>query len=153
MTETRGGRPTGSEHYRCELGSYVRRAESALPPRIVVVVADAELAEEGRRKDLGPSADDRGRIELCVQRGQVRERVAGHLEGDAVRIAILIARAEEKRVVLPGFIIESQVAALPLAGLRHELLKDAVAAGHGRSLVWQRVEHVQDGPRRRIDAA
>ena len=47
---------------------HVRRLERALPPRVVVVVAGAELVDDRRREDLRPAADHRRGVELAYSR-------------------------------------------------------------------------------------
>ena len=82
-----------------ETGRHLGRLEIALPFRVVVVVAGPELVDHRRSEDLRPAADDRRRVQLRVEDRHVGQHVAG-LERDAARIAVLIAAAEEQRVVL-----------------------------------------------------
>ncbi len=134
-----------------ELRGHVGRQERALPSRVVIVVAGPELIDDRRRDDLGPAADHRRGVERGIQDRQVGERISG-LEDDVVRIAVLIAPADEQRIVGARLVIDSDVGSLSFARLGHELLVDAVPVRH-RSLIGQRVEEVHDRARRRIDAA
>ena len=127
--ERREPEPVGAEARRvldAELGRDVRRQEGALPLRVVEVVAGAELVDDRRptRIFVQPPITD-AVLSVGVERRQVGERVA-RLEDDAVRIAVLIAAAEEHRVVGARLGVEPDVGALPLRASRHELLVDAV---------------------------
>ena len=75
-------------------------------------------------KILVQPADDRGGVRACeFEDRQVGERVAG-LEQDRARVAVLVAPAEEERVLGVSLVVDPQVGALALARLGHELLVD-----------------------------
>src|SRR5215831_528643 len=102
--------------FDAQLPRDLARDEIALPLRLVVVVAGAELVHHRGRKDLRPPADNRSGIELRIEDRHVRQGIAC-LEGNAVRIAVLVAAPEEERVVLARLRVESEVATLPLTRL------------------------------------
>ena len=143
-------RPDAGRVLEPQLAGHVVRQERALPLRVVVVVAGPELIHHRGREDLGPAADGGGGVQRAVQDGHVGEGGA-RFEGDGLGIPMLIARAQEERVVLAGLVVDPQVGARTVLRLGDELLEHPVPVGQ-EGLVRERPEEAHDVPGRGVDA-